>query len=92
MSRQLIWRALAILTVHVAAAVLVATRSMRIGLESRGSAQIVLESQDTAEQQIDDDTLTRTLEVLRRRVDQLDVSEPILQRSGDERSRLFHVN
>ena len=30
-------------------------------------------------------TLTRTVEVLRRRVDQLGVSEPNLQRSGDDR-------
>ena len=34
---------------------------------------------------VDGDTVDRTLEVLRRRVDQLGVSEPSLQRSGDRR-------
>ena len=85
MSRQLIWRALIVLAVLAAAGVLIATRPARLGLDLRGGTQIVLEAQDTPEQQADDDTLVRTLEVLRRRVDQLGVSEPTLQRSGDER-------
>ncbi|HYN17965.1 MAG TPA: protein translocase subunit SecD, partial [Actinomycetes bacterium] len=34
---------------------------------------------------VDGDTLARTLEVLRRRVDQLGVTEPTLQRSGERR-------
>ncbi|MDQ3646397.1 MAG: protein translocase subunit SecD [Actinomycetota bacterium] len=85
MSRQLIWRVLAVLAVLAGAAALVATRPARLGLDLRGGTQIVLEAQDTPEQELDDDTLVRTLEVLRRRVDQLGVSEPNLQRSGDER-------
>ena len=85
MSRQLIWRALMVLAVLAAAGALIATRPARLGLDLRGGTQIVLEAQDTPEQQADDDTLVRTLEVLRRRVDQLGVSEPTLQRSGAER-------
>lgn len=85
MSRQLIWRALMAFAVLAAAGALIATRPARLGLDLRGGTQIVLEAQDTPEQQADDDTLVRTLEVLRRRVDQLGVSEPTLQRSGDER-------
>lgn len=85
MSRQFIWRALAVVGVLAAAGALVATRSARLGLDLRGGTQIVLEAQATAERQLTDDTLVRTLEVLRRRVDQLGVSEPNLQRSGDER-------
>lgn len=69
----------------MAAGALVATRSARLGLDLRGGTQIVLEAQATAERQLTEDTLVRTLEVLRRRVDQLGVSEPNLQRSGDER-------
>lgn len=64
---------------------MVATRSARLGLDLRGGTQIVLEAQETDQQQLTEDTLVRTLEVLRRRVDQLGVSEPNLQRSGDER-------
>ncbi|MDQ3569192.1 MAG: protein translocase subunit SecD [Actinomycetota bacterium] len=64
---------------------MVANRPVRLGLDLRGGTQIVLEAQDTERQKVDADTASRTLEVLRRRVDALGVSEPALQRSGDRR-------
>ncbi|HEX6674233.1 MAG TPA: protein translocase subunit SecD [Actinomycetes bacterium] len=64
---------------------LAVNRPVRLGLDLRGGTQIVLEAQDTARQRVDADTLARTVEVLRRRVDQLGVAEPTLQRSGDRR-------
>jgi SecD/SecF fusion protein len=64
---------------------LVSTRPIRLGLDLEGGTQIVLQAQDTESQRIDDDTLTRTLEVMRRRVDELGVAEPSLQRSGGDR-------
>jgi SecD/SecF fusion protein len=76
---------LAVLTVLGAAGALVSTRQIRLGLDLEGGTQIVLEAQDTESQQVDDDTLTRTLEVMRRRVDELGVAEPSLQRSGGDR-------
>lgn len=85
MSRQLIWRALAVVGILVGAGALVAAKPARLGLDLRGGTQIVLEAQETPEQDLNDDTLVRALEVLRRRVDQLGVSEPNLQRSGGER-------
>lgn len=85
MSRKLIWRVLLVLAVLGGAVSMIVTRPARLGLDLRGGTQIVLEAQDTPEQQVDDETLSRTLEVLRRRVDQLGVSEPSLQSSGAER-------
>ena len=85
MSRHLVWRALAVLAVIGGAAAVVATRPIRLGLDLRGGTQIVLEAQETETQQVDADTVTRTLEVLRRRVDQLGVAEPSLQESGEDR-------
>jgi SecD/SecF fusion protein len=76
---------LAVLLLVGAAAAVVATRPPRLGLDLRGGTQVVLEGQDTAQQRVDADTVDRTLEVLRRRVDQLGVTEPALQRSGDRR-------
>ena len=64
---------------------LMATRSARLGLGLRGGTQIALEAKETGRQKIDGDTMKRSLEVLRRRVDQLGVAEPTLQRSGDRR-------
>lgn len=85
MSRHLVWRSIFVIGVVAGAIALVLARPARLGLDLRGGTQIVLEAQDTELEQVDDDTVTRTLEVLRRRVDQLGVSEPSLQRSGDRR-------
>jgi SecD/SecF fusion protein len=68
-----------------AAGWLAATRPARLGLDLRGGTQIVLEARHGPRQRGDGDTVARTLEVLRRRVDQLGVAEPTLQRSGARR-------
>ena len=83
--RQLRWRAITVVAVLTAAGGLMATRSARLGLDLRGGTQIALEAKETGRQKVDGDTINRTLEVLRRRVDQLGVAEPTLQRSGDRR-------
>jgi SecD/SecF fusion protein len=84
-SRHLGWRVLAVLLLVGAAGWMVVTRPARVGLDLRGGTQIVLEAKAGPGRQVDGDTLARTLEVLRRRVDQLGVAEPTLQRSGDRR-------
>ena len=85
MSKAFRWRVLLAVAVLGGAVALVLTRPVVLGLDLRGGTQIVLEAQDTPEQTVDQDTVGRTLEVLRRRVDQLGVSEPTLQESGDRR-------
>ena len=85
MSRHLFWRSFFVLLALGGAIALVLTRPVKLGLDLEGGTQIVLEAQDTELERVDDDTLSRTLEVLRRRVDQLGVSEPTLQESGSDR-------
>ena len=79
------WRLLAVAVIVGGAGTLVLTRPARLGLDLRGGTQIVLEARPTADQQLTGDTLNRTVEVLRRRVDALGVAEPTLQRAGDRR-------
>ena len=79
------WRVVAVLLVLAGAAALVATRPARLGLDLQGGTQIVLEAQDTDRVKVNGDVASRTLEVLRRRVDALGVAEPTLQRSGTRR-------
>jgi SecD/SecF fusion protein len=74
-----------VLLVLGAAGWLAIARPARLGLDLRGGTQIVLEAKDSPDRQVDGDTVARTLEVLRRRVDQLGVAEPTLQRSGERR-------
>jgi SecD/SecF fusion protein len=83
--QQLRWRALLVVAVLVVTGVLIGTRPVRLGLDLQGGTQITLQADARGGQKIDDDTIGRTLEVLRRRVDQLGVAEPTLQRSGDRR-------
>jgi SecD/SecF fusion protein len=85
LSRHLGWRLVAVLLLLGAAGWVAVTRPARLGLDLRGGTQIVLEARDGRDRRVDGDTVARTLEVLRRRVDQLGVAEPALQRSGDRR-------
>ncbi len=77
--RGLLVRALLSLAVLVASAFLLLTTDPRLGLDLRGGTQIVLEAKGDA------DATDRALEVLRRRVDELGVAEPVLARSGENR-------
>lgn len=79
------WRAVIVLLAVAGAAYLASTEPVRLGLDLEGGTQIVLEAQDTDTVVVDDDVASRTLEVLRRRVDALGVAEPTLQRSGSRR-------
>jgi SecD/SecF fusion protein len=83
--QQLRWRAVLVVAVLVASGALMAARPARLGLDLRGGTQITLEAKEVGGRTLDGDTVHRTLEVLRRRVDQLGVAEPSLQRSGDRR-------
>jgi SecD/SecF fusion protein len=79
------WRAVAVLVAVAGAGYLAFTQPVRLGLDLEGGTQIVLEAQDTDRVTVDGDVASRTLEVLRRRVDALGVAEPTLQRSGERR-------
>ena len=61
------------------------TTQPRLGLDLRGGTQIVLETRDSPTVEAGRESTDRAVEVLRRRVDALGVSEPTLTRSGDRR-------
>ncbi len=62
--------------------------ALKLGLDLQGGMHLVLEL-DTEQVDMEDDAvkdaLDRTLEIIRNRVDQFGVSEPLIQRVGDER-------
>lgn len=78
--RALLALALVALSVYIAVTV-----PARLGLDLRGGTQIVLETRDSPTATADAETTDHTLEVLRRRVDALGVTEPLLTRSGENR-------
>ncbi|MBM7811108.1 protein translocase subunit SecD [Saccharothrix algeriensis] len=79
--RELLVRGLLSLGVLAASAFVLLTSQPRLGLDLRGGTQIVLETPSEATS----DNTDRAMEVLRRRVDELGVAEPVLARSGDHR-------
>ena len=85
MNRSSLVRALLALAVLSVSGYFVLTSSPTLGLDLRGGAQIVLEAQDTDTVTADAQATDRAIEVLRRRVDALGVSEPTLTRSGENR-------
>ena len=63
-------------------------RSIKLGLDLQGGMHLVLELDDSEMSMSDDDkadAIARALEIIRTRVDQFGVSEPIIQKAGDER-------
>ena len=62
--------------------------ALKLGLDLQGGMHLVLElDRDQAEIRDEDvkDAIDRTLEIIRNRVDQFGVAEPLIQRVGDER-------
>ncbi|MEA1939733.1 MAG: protein translocase subunit SecD [Candidatus Caldatribacteriota bacterium] len=78
---------LSILVVIVVAIILAFPLSEKInlGLDLQGGSHVILECKDTPNALVDDDAVKRVLEIIRNRVDQLGVSEPVIQRQGERR-------
>ncbi|HEU5161319.1 MAG TPA: protein translocase subunit SecD [Streptosporangiaceae bacterium] len=85
MNRAAAVRAVLALVVVALSAFFVVTKPPRLGLDLRGGTQIVLETSDSPTTKANAESTDRALEVLRRRVDSLGVSEPTLVRSGERR-------
>ncbi len=84
MSGSMVRGALALIVLALST-LAVLTRPAQLGLDLRGGTQIVLETRDSPTVKADRTSTDRALEVLRRRVDALGVSEPTLARAGDRR-------
>ncbi len=60
-------------------------QKIRLGLDLQGGSHILLECVDTPEAPVDSDAVRRVLEIIRNRVDQLGVAEPVIARQGERR-------
>ncbi len=88
MKRQFLpWRLIVVLALIVVSAIVVFPLKdrVRLGLDLRGGSHILLECVDTPEAPVDEDAVRRVLEIIRNRVDQLGVSEPVIARQGERR-------
>lgn len=85
MSRALAVRAVLAFVVLAVSGWLVATQPPRLGLDLRGGTQIVLETRDGEFAKANAVTTDDALEILRRRIDGLGVTEPTVTRAGERR-------
>lgn len=59
--------------------------SIRQGLDLQGGTHVVLEAEDTEIAQVDDDAMQRVVSIMERRINELGLTEPIIQREGERR-------
>jgi len=61
----------------------VAAKKTRLGLDLKGGVELIYQGKPTAQSKVDSESLNRAIDIMRKRVDQLGVSQPEIQRSGE---------
>lgn len=61
------------------------SHSIKQGLDLQGGSHVVLQAVETPELKVDDDALKRSVMVVERRVNELGLTEPVIQRQGKDR-------
>ncbi len=59
--------------------------SIKQGLDLQGGTHVVLEASDTPEAVVNDDAMQRVVQIIERRINELGLTEPLVQRQGDRR-------
>jgi SecD/SecF fusion protein len=67
-----------------ASAAAIATKKTRLGLELKGGVELVYQAKPTAQSKVDTESIERAINIMRKRVDQLGVAQPEIERSGGE--------
>ncbi len=67
----------------VVSAVVIATKPTRLGLDLKGGVSLIYKGTPTPEAKVDDESLERAINIMRKRVDQLGVAQPEIQRTGN---------
>ncbi|MGM0651278.1 MAG: protein translocase subunit SecD [Bacillota bacterium] len=58
------------------------------GLDIAGGLYVLMETVETGEDDVDEDAVERAIEIIRNRVDELGVAEPVIAAQGDDRIRI----
>jgi SecD/SecF fusion protein len=66
----------------VASLAVIATKPTRLGLDLKGGVSLIYQAKPTKQSKVTGDAIDRSLDIMRKRVDQIGVAEPSLQRSG----------
>jgi SecD/SecF fusion protein len=66
------------------AVVTIVAKKTRLGLDLKGGVELVYQGKPTAQSKVDAESLNRAIDIMRKRVDQLGVAQPEIQRSGPD--------
>jgi SecD/SecF fusion protein len=66
----------------VGSAALILSKSTRLGLDLKGGVSLTYKGIPTAQSKVDESSLNRAIEIMRKRVDQLGVAQPEIQTTG----------
>ncbi|MFH1429384.1 MAG: protein translocase subunit SecD [Candidatus Margulisiibacteriota bacterium] len=75
---------LGVIILAIVSVVIVINKPIKLGLDLQGGSRLVLECQDTQSRKVDDQAVIGALEVIRNRIDGLGITEPVIQRKGQE--------
>ena len=62
----------------------VAAKKTRLGLDLKGGVELTYQGRPTAQSKVDTESLNRAIDIMRKRVDQLGVAQPEIQRTGSD--------
>jgi SecD/SecF fusion protein len=60
----------------------IASKPTRLGLDLKGGVQLIYQGRATAQAKVTTESLNRAIDIMRKRVDQLGVAQPEIQRTG----------
>ena len=60
----------------------VKAKKTRLGLDLKGGVELIYQARPTAQSKVDAESLERAIDIMRKRVDQLGVAQPEIQRTG----------
>ena len=66
------------------AAATIAAKKTRLGLDLKGGVELIYQGKPTAQAKVDTESLNRAIDIMRKRVDQIGVAQPEIQRSGQD--------
>ncbi len=62
----------------------VKAKKTRLGLDLKGGVELTYQARPTAQSKVDSESLNRAIDIMRKRVDQLGVAQPEIQRTGSD--------
>lgn len=85
MNTKLILRLLFVMAIFIVSLYYSLVKPIKLGLDLKGGAYVVLEAVDDGKTKIDKDAMNRLIEVLDRRINGIGVAESVIQKAGDRR-------